>query len=960
MTGHDLVEQLLELPGVEMQKRFLEAHRSRLDNDLAGALKAQADHFLRSDIQRALVMVELLYCLAGLSGDPAHRALGLRAEGNICLIGQGRYQEAVELYDQAAQIYQDQGRPVDRAKARVGKIEALCQLGRYDEALQVGREISQILREHGELQTLASVTLSLGTVQGRAGDYAGALAVYDQAAALCRELEEDNGSPWLSLWVQQNRAIALLRLGRFDESIEASRAAWEGLEQLGQGIEAARSRQTMAFAYFLQGRYNEALDHFNHVQDVFLADGRRREAMGVELDISDCLLQLCRFDDVLEKCRRVRSLFAELGTKRLVAQAIVNEAAAFAALDRYPEALASLAEARQIHKSEGNTTCAAMVDLEMAAVLLRQGRHAESLGAALACATVFETIGRPIEGAQTRLIGARAAFAMDRLDVAISLARQALGAGEAMNVPTLIYQGHQILGELAAARGDRQEALAAYDQAIGAVERLRGRLMVEYRVGFLEDKEEIYQDVVGLCLDLGQPQRGLEYAERAKSRALLDLLAFRLDLGLQARNKQDQPLVDDLVRLRTERDLLYRAWETEGESGERGWTTADGSRDRVQQDILSLEKEITSLWHRLLISNADYAREASLWNVRTEPVQPYLAGDELLIEFFEVRGRLIAFLVTADSIEVRRLEGTLAQVQRLMQLLWLNLKAVPKSAPDRLSGLTANAQGVLKRLDDLLVVPLTADLDSFARLIVVPHGPLHYLPFHALYDGTSYRLERHEVSYLPGASFLRYCREAQVAGFGLVAFGHSLGGRLPHTAQEARQVAALFGGQVFLEDEATLVEFQQTAPQCRALHLAAHGDFRPDNPLFSGLALADGWLTTLDIFGLRLHASLVTLSACQTGRNVVGGGDELLGLMRAFLSAGAASLILTCWAVEDRSTACLMERFYRNLAAGRTKGQALRRAQLQFLQGPDGLETKGYSHPYFWAPFFLVGSAGAL
>src|SRR6185503_18037582 len=97
----------------------------------------------------------------------------------------------------------------------------------------------------------------------------------------------------------------------------------------------------------------------------------------------------------------------------------------------------------------------------------------------------------------------------------------------------------------------------------------------------------------------------------------------------------------------------------------------------------------------------------------------------------------------------------------------------------------------------------------------------------------------------------------------------------------------------------------------------------------------DGWLTTLSIFHLPLNASLVTLSACQTGRSVIGGGDELLGLMRAFLYAGAASLVLSLWAVEDRSTALLMETFYRKLAEGLSKRAALRYAQLQFIHAPN-------------------------
>lgn len=958
MTCQELIEQLLKLPDVEAQKRFLEEHTSLLDDQVAHALKEQADHFLRADSQRALQTANLLFRMAELSGDPAHRALGLRAEGNVRFIGLGEYQKAIELYDEAARIYQRQGRLVDQARSQVGKIGALSHLGRYTEALETGQWISRILEDHAEWHVLAVLTMNLGNVHSRTGDDARSLEMYDRAAALYRQLEADGEPPWLL--VQLNRAIALRNLGRFEESIQASHVAWEGLNSYGHKVEAARTRQNLAFTYFILGRYNEALEHLDEVRDVFLADGRRRDAMLVELFISDCLLQLRRFNDVLEKCRRVRSLFAELGARRVVAQAIVNEAVAYAELGRYPEALASLAEARQIFEEEGNITRVASTDLETAAVLLQQGRHDESLKMAQECAAVFKAQGLPVEEAQARLVAARAALTQGQHHKALRLATEALDVGETRSVPTLTYQSHQLLGALAAARGDPQEALAAFDRAIEAVERLRGRLMVEFRVGFLEDKEEIYEDVVGLCLDLDQPLRGLEYAERAKSRALLDLLAYRLDLSIQARDERDEPIVEELVCLRAERDRLYRRWESDAGSGQRGWTSSEGNRGRAQQEVLALEKRITDLWHRLLVRNADYAREAALWTVRTEPAQPYLAPNTLLVEYFVVHGELVVFLVTADAVQARRLKRDLTPIQRLMQLLWLNLKAVPKSSPSQVPALATNARGVLGRLNELLIAPLADELGSFRRLIIVPHGPLHYLPFHALHDGTSFLLERHEISYLPSASFLRYCQEAQPADSGLFAIGHSFSGRLPHTLQEARTVAALFNGQVLLEDQATLTDVQRGVRNCRTLHVATHGDFRADNPLFSGLALADGWLTTLDIFNLRLKASLVTLSACQTGRNVVGGGDELLGLMRSFLSAGAASLVLTCWAVEDRSTAQLMETFYQKLAHGWTKGQALRCAQLQFLRGQGEQGSADYSHPYFWAPFFLVGNAGPL
>jgi CHAT domain-containing protein len=248
-------------------------------------------------------------------------------------------------------------------------------------------------------------------------------------------------------------------------------------------------------------------------------------------------------------------------------------------------------------------------------------------------------------------------------------------------------------------------------------------------------------------------------------------------------------------------------------------------------------------------------------------------------------------------------------------------------------------------------------------LIIVPHDALHYLPFHALHTGNSYLIEHYEISYLPSSSSLRYCNEPRPATKQRIILGHSSGNRLPHAVEEAQRIAGLLSGQVFLEEQASVAKLYEVIPDCHILHFATHGDFRLDNPLFSGLALADGWLTTMDIFNLRLKASLVTLSACQTGRNVLGGGDELLGLMRAFLSGGAASVVLTLWAVEDRSTAQIMETFYLDLVNGSGKGAALRCAQMQFIRGNHELsdvQPEYYAHPYFWAPFFIVGDAGPL
>lgn len=959
MSTQQMIERLLAETDPAGQQRLLSAFAGQGSGLAAAALKAEADRLLRADVARSLGLAQLIQGMAVLTSNPADHALGLLAEANARSIGLHEYQQAVALYDEASAIYGREHLPVEQARAQIGKVGALSSLGRYAEADLAGQWASQMLQEHGDWQALATLTMNLAIMHANMGEDAQALGLFDRAGELYGRLDEAGRAGWL--WVQLNRALVLRNLGQFEASMAACRTASDGLTALGQTVAAARARWNLALTHFILGQYNEALRGFDRVREVFVADGRQRDALLVDLDVSNCLLQLRQYHGVLETCRQVRAAFGAQGAHDVAAKAFVIEGMAHASLGQYDAAIQSLHEARAIFTQIGNHAWIAAAELEIAGVQRFCGQLEQSLALALRCSETFRQLQLPVEEAQAHLVAARAALRLERAQQASQLARLALASGQAMDVASLIFQAYHLLGRAATQEGRQAEALESYDMAVEHLERLRGRLMVEFRADFLEDKTAVYEDTVLLCVALDRPQRGLEYVERAKSRALVDMLAYRLDVGIEARASEDQPRVEELLRLRAQRDLMFRRWQSQEQLRVRGAAVAADGWDQVEQEVLEIESRITELWHKLLVRNADYARDAALWRVQVEPVQPYLDDETALVEYFVARGVLLAFVVTRQEITVHRLPGDLAAVQSAYRLLRLNLDAAPHSPAGRIPALTANAQALLHRLYRQLVEPLDTALRRYPRWMVVPCGPLHYLPFQALYDGASYLVERHEISYLPGASLLRYCLEPRQAVAGLAAFGHSFGGHLPNTVQEAATIRQLLGGELYTEAEATPARFREAASGRQVLHLAAHGNFRPDNPLFSGLALADGWLTTLDIFSLRLNASLVTLSACQTGRSAVGGGDELLGLMRALLYAGAASLVLTLWTVEDRSTAALMERFYRGLAGGERKGSALRQAQLAFLQpGDDDPAAAAYAHPYFWAPFFLVGDAGPL
>jgi CHAT domain-containing protein len=166
--------------------------------------------------------------------------------------------------------------------------------------------------------------------------------------------------------------------------------------------------------------------------------------------------------------------------------------------------------------------------------------------------------------------------------------------------------------------------------------------------------------------------------------------------------------------------------------------------------------------------------------------------------------------------------------------------------------------------------------------------------------------------------------------------------------EEARAVArCLPGAEVLNDREATKDALRSASPGCSVLHLACHGVFRSDNPMFSSLKLHDGWLSAADVMQLDLAGARVTLSACESGRNEVYAGDELIGLTRAFLGVGASTLVVSLWLVQDEATAELIENYYERLRRGVGPAEALRAAQLAIKDE--------YSHPYYWVPFTLVG-----
>jgi CHAT domain-containing protein len=442
-------------------------------------------------------------------------------------------------------------------------------------------------------------------------------------------------------------------------------------------------------------------------------------------------------------------------------------------------------------------------------------------------------------------------------------------------------------------------------------------------------------------------RRAFSVAERAKSRALVDLLTGVVDRV--PATSIDSELEEQLLELQADLNATYNRLLGFADKDEDEALIPD-----LQKRAVELERRISRL--RLHAPSSDPFTDP----VSFADVQEELPPDVVLLTYHVAGDEIMAFVNVGDDMRISRNLGSVEVVAELLQQLsiqWDRFRVGPEFVRQHMALLERSTRQVLTQLYTVLVAPLELLLEAVGgrqaagaseKMVIVPHGLLHQVPFHALFDGERYLLERFEISYAPSARIYSLCQQqtSRVSDRALVmSVPDPL---IPAVAEEARAVARhLPGAEVFNDGRATIDALRNSSSGCYVVHLACHGLFRSDNPMFSSLKLHDGWLTAADVMQLDLAGTLVTLSACESGRNEVFAGDELIGLTRAFLGVGVSTLVVSLWIVQDETTASLMEKYYERLRDGASPAEALRAAQLAIKDERP--------HPYYWAPFVLVG-----
>ena len=897
------------------------------------ALGDECERIAAAAPDRALRAGESLAATARAAGALGAAARALRAT-IPALAYLGRLDEALARASEAQETADSAKDPVERARAGVASMHALTKLGRTGEAIERGRGSRDALVAAGRKDLAARAELNLANVHKVRGEQAEALACLERALDGIPEGEAPARGT-----VENTLGETLLQLDRLAEAHGAFDRAERLLAPMPLAHAVVVGNRADLFAR--EGRFGDALREFGRASQMIadIAPGHHARLL---LEEAEALAVLGAHGEALEAVDAALATASGKGLKAEMARGLLVRARALAAVDRTHEAKPAAARALALSEEIGDARgmrAAALVGSEIA---LREGNPAAS--AELAAKAMRDA--SPLDSASALVRVARAELAMGNTGRALDTARSARSGAAALGVRTVEIDAALVEADSERAGGGLDRSIAALSHAIGLAEDLRGSLAADrLRSAFASSRLRVYED---LALDLlaRADSKSLADAfmtvERARSRVLLDAVLRSIDRTTSGAQGAPSPARDEMTRLRARLAALHASVaRSAGESGERR-----GVSPALLEELRGAEHEM----ERLVAREQNARGVASLFAqpLSASEVLARLESDDAMIAYFIAGEELMAFVARGGEIESVRSIAHASDIGPLVDKLLYQLRAGVRAADAR----SLRAIKALSRsLHEMLVQPIldaVPAVESARRLVIVPFGALHALPFAALFDGERYLIERFEIQTAPSASIAcaeRLLRRATSDKPLVVAVADE---HAPLIDEEARLLSDQRDVDVVQGAQATIARVREAVRGRSMLHFACHGRFIGALPNASGIKLADGWMPVREIVDLDLDAQVVFLAGCETGRNSVDAGDELAGISRAFLAAGARCLVAGLWSVRDHAALEVSTLFHREFSAGHRPSAALRHAALASIQK--------WGHPSWWAPFVVTGS----
>jgi CHAT domain-containing protein len=937
-----MIARLLSAPDDASRQELVTQHSLVDWPQIVSDLADRVHHEVRVNTTEAHRLADIAVLVAQTSANGVAIARSRRAKANA-LYATDEHAAAIEMHRSAAALFEVAGEKQELARTLSGSIQPLLLLGRYDEALAAADRSRAIFAELGNTWRIARLEINIGNVFHRQDRFAEALEHYQSAY---NELLARDDAEALAA-VLSNLSLCYISLNDFSKALEFHQQARRHCQEKGMPILVAYADYNIAYLYFLRGEYGRAIQMLRQAATSAKHAGDAYQLALCDLDLAEIYLEVNLGPEASDLARSAHESFQHLGFGYEAAKALAFAAIAASRQGQPFEGVKLFTRAREMFVQERNQVWPALINLYQALVLFNEGRLFEARRLCAAAREFFSVSNLPRKAVLAELLLARISLGMNNAAQArhhCAVAQQQLAK---IDSPNLCYQTEFLTGESDRAEGNYDQAYNSYSRARAALETLRGNLRgEELKIAFFNNKLEVYEHLVELCLRRSNAlEEAFSYIEQAKSRSLMDLLLQPVHIA-----SEDDAGQSDLVRsirnLREELNWYYNLIEREQLRPEAN------SQSRIQKLETQARQKETALQRALQEATLAEAAEAGLQpatNISIEEIRSALPADTKLVEYFCVQDRILAALLSRECLQITpiTLQSRVHKILQLLQFQISKFRLDPQYVNTFHDSLLESTRAHLKNLYQELLAPVRDSL-SAKHLVFVPHGLLHYVPMHALHDGESYLADRFTISYAPSASIYAICRNrtANASGDSLI-FGIA-DAQAPSIMEEVTALRTILSrARLFLGEDASQEALRGHGPSSRMVHIATHGYFRQDNPMFSSIRLGGSYLSLYDLYHLKLPVELVVLSGCATGLNVIKPGDEQIGLIRGLLQAGAQSLVLSLWDVHDKSTKDFMVAFYTRLQDGMEKASALQGAMLELRER--------YPHPYYWAPFLLIG-----
>lgn len=936
------LEELMQIEVAGERAKFFQSHEDLINAATAERLATEVTNKLQVDLAEAKRIAACLRWLAEELDDDYWRGRSDRCEANLLFLV-GHWPESARSYESAWKTFQRLGSDLDAAITSTSGLTCLSYLGEHERAKEWTDFARSTFERKGDRLRLARLEFNYANIMFRRDRWEEAAVGYRDAYAELRSI----GNP-------QDVAICLSNMALCHQSLQGFSEAYSLYQQARDFCVAndltmliADIDYNIAYLFFLRGEYTEALDRYREAKETCKRHDREYRLHLCRLDEAEIYLELNLTEESIELARQAYSGFENLKITYESGKSMVLWAIALSRQGKWFLALEILTEARKIFSREQNTVWIQQIDLHSALVLYRAGRPFEAASHAKDALLGFDELGLQTKASVCELLLSRTYADRQEWRRAEEAARSALQRLQGMDVPAVEYQAHFTLGEIHESSGRTEAALDDYLRAHERLEKARSHIQSEeLKVPLLEDKLLVYERLVSLLYagpSARDTERAFQFIEKAKARSISDLVASRAH-ALPTRVSGRSNLASAVRDLREQLNWYYRQIDLQEMRG-------DGSADQDLSPLREASKEHEGrLLHSLGQLRATDQELSSLqeaFTVDLPAIRSTLAHGTVMLDYYIAGKTILVAVLGRETLEILPI-SIVSRVQELWRSLRFQLAKfeIGLEDPDAPSQMVdSSVRQFLHALYVELMAPVAHLVEGYS-LLVMPHGFLHHVPFHALWDGEAYLCDKYSIAYSPSAtvSHLIGLRPAPMSRGTLV-----LGG-IPAAYSEAEAMAAsLPDAQLLSGEDAKEDVLKQLAPGARYVHISSRGSFREDNAMFSSIELEGSSLNLFDFFNLRLDTEVFSLTGCGPALTSDPKGDAFLGLTRGLLYAGARSVLTTLWNIDKACAVGFVSRFYHRLQEGEEKAEALRETMLE--------ERVSNPNPFRWAPFVLVGDA---